>query len=423
MSDRNHSSANRTSTNRTSASAAPPASGWMKTIGTLVAAASVGLLVYAAGKTGATADKPLAQDAATSVESDSATAECCDPPPVKRKTRQVVEAGSRLPDPATANVPDAGEVEATQVSKDPPPAAAPEGMAWIPPGKYSMGSAYEPFGDARPIHAVELDGFWMDKHPVTNRQFAAFVEATDYVTVAELKPEAKDFPDVPPEALVPGSLVFVPSEGPVPLDNIARWWAFLPGASWRHPEGPESDIEGREDHPVVQVCFFDAEAYAEWAGKRLPSEAEWEYAARGGLTQKPYVWGDEFRPDGRFMANSWQGRFPYQNTKQDGWTRTSPVGTFAANGFGLFDMAGNVWQWCSDWYRPDYYANSPAKDPQGPIDSFDPHEPGIPKRVQRGGSFLCSDQYCSRYMPGGRGKGALDTGASHIGFRCVRSGR
>jgi formylglycine-generating enzyme len=207
----------------------------------------------------------------------------------------------------------------------------------------------------------------------------------------------------------------------VALNDVRGWWQYVPGASWRHPEGPKSSIEGRENHPVVHVCWDDAVAYCKWAGKRLPTEAEWEYAARAGMSQKPFVWGDEFRPKGKIMANTFQGRFPDGNKKEDGWDRTSPVKSYPANGFGLYDMAGNVWQWCADWYRPDYYAASPRKNPQGPSDSFDPEEPGVTKRSHRGGSFLCTDQYCSRYMPGGRGKGAPDTGSSHVGFRCVVS--
>ncbi len=284
-----------------------------------------------------------------------------------------------------------------------------------------MGSDDERFPDARPVHTVALDGFYMDRYPVTNAQFARFVEATGYVTIAERKPDPKDFPGVPADKLVPGAVVYSAPPKDVPLDDVRQWWRYVPGASWRHPEGPGSGIKGRENHPVVQVCWEDAAAYAKWAGKRLPTEAEWEYAARGGLSQKPYVWGDEFKPGGKPMANTFQGTFPNRNTKEDGYGRTSPVGSFAANGFGLYDMSGNVWQWCSDWYRPDYYEKSPGKDPQGPEDSFDPAEPGIPKRVQRGGSFLCTDQYCSRYMPGGRGKGDVLTGLSHVGFRCVVS--
>jgi formylglycine-generating enzyme required for sulfatase activity len=294
-------------------------------------------------------------------------------------------------------------------------------MVWIPPGQFLMGSEFGPFTDARPIHTVELDGFWIDKTPVTNEEFAKFVRATSYVTVAERSPSAKDYPQVPPDELAPGSVVFSPPEGPVPPDNHYLWWKYVKGACWKHPEGPGSDLNERAKHPVVHVCWEDANAYAKWIGKRLPTEAEWEYAARGGLTQMPYVWGKEFRPGGKFMANTWQGRFPFHNTKEDGWVRTSPVGSYPANGFGLYDMAGNVWQWCADWYRPDYYGYSPRRNPRGPDDSHDPNEPNIPKRVQRGGSFLCSDQYCSRYMPGGRGKGAVDTGSSHVGFRCVRS--
>jgi sulfatase modifying factor 1 len=326
-----------------------------------------------------------------------------------------------LPDPHAAKVPNAGTVLPTVVAKRPPPGPAPEGMVWIPGGRFAMGSDYAPFDDARPIHTVEVDGFWMDKTPVTNAQWEKFVKATGYVTVAERKPDPKDYPGVPEDKLVPGAVVFSPPDQPVPLDNIGQWWAWVPGANWRHPEGPNSTIKGRENHPVVHVCWEDAVAYCKWAGKRLPTEAEWEFAARGGMTQKPYVWGDEFRPGGEYQANTFQGRFPNENRKEDGYARTSPVGTYPPNKFGLYDMAGNVWEWCSDWFRPDYYAQSPVRNPQGPPDSYDPQEPGIPKKVQRGGSFLCTDQYCSRYMPGGRGKGATDTGTSHVGFRCVLS--
>jgi formylglycine-generating enzyme required for sulfatase activity len=297
----------------------------------------------------------------------------------------------------------------------------PPGMVWIPAGRFLMGSDFAAFDDARPLHKVEVSGFWMDATPVTNAQFARFVTATGYVTVAERRLNPKDFPGVPRDKLVPGSLVFSPPSHPVPLNDVSQWWSYIPGASWRHPEGPRSSVEGRANHPVVQVCWEDAAAYAKWAHKRLPTEAEWEYAARGGLRQMPYVWGREFSPHGKLMANTWQGRFPYSNARKDGYGGTSPVRTFPPNRFGLYDMAGNVWQWCSDWYRPDYYRHSPRRNPTGPPSSFDPAEPGIPKRVQRGGSFLCSSEYCSRYMPGGRGKGAVDTGASHTGFRCVLS--
>jgi formylglycine-generating enzyme required for sulfatase activity len=274
--------------------------------------------------------------------------------------------------------------------------------------------------DAKPVHQVWLDGFFIDKTEVTNREFEAFVRATGYVTVAEQKPDPKDFPDVPPEKLVAGSIVFTPPSVDVTYENPLVWWRYVPGASWRHPDGPESSTEGREGHPVVHVCWDDAVAYARWARKRLPTEAEWEYAARGGLERKRYVWGDELLPEGKWQVNNWQGRFPRENTAADGFPRTAPAGSFAPNGFGLFDMSGNVWEWCADWYRAGYNTEDKV-NPQGPPSSHDPLEPGTPKRVQRGGSFLCSDLYCTRYLPGSRGKGATDSGASNLGFRCVLS--
>jgi sulfatase modifying factor 1 len=299
-----------------------------------------------------------------------------------------------------------------------PSRPTPEGMVWVPGGSFWMGS--EELDDARPVHRVEVDGFWMDRTEVTNAQFARFVGETGYVTVAQRTPAPKDYPDTPPELLVAGSIVFSPPTVAVSLDQPLSWWRYVAGADWRHPEGPGSTIEGKDDHPVVQVCWDDAVAYARWAGKRLPTEAEWEYAARGGLEQKRYCWGDELQPGGQHRANIWQGRFPSQNTAADGFPRTAPVGCFPPNGYGLLDMAGNAWEWCADWYRPDSYAFSPPSNPSGPASSIDPDEPGVPKRVQRGGSFLCSDTYCTRYLPGARGKGAPDSAASHVGFRCVR---
>ena len=321
-----------------------------------------------------------------------------------------------------------------------PDSAPPAGMVWIPGGEFSMGCAdprgkpfggNDPMSDARPIHRVRVAGFWMDATEVTNDQFAAFVKATGHVTVAERPPRAEDFPGAPPENLVAGSIVFTPPQEPVALRDATgqahlRWWAYVPGACWRRPTGPESDLEGLGDTPVVHVAYEDAAAYARWSGKRLPTEVEWEFAARGGLAGAMYPWGDEFRPASSWMANTWQGRFPGENTAADGFAGVAPVGRFPANGYGLHDMAGNVWEWCSDWYRPDTYVRdagpdgrSVAVDPRGPEDSFDPQEPGQPKRVQRGGSFLCSDQYCSRYIVGTRGKGEISSATNHIGFRCV----
>jgi formylglycine-generating enzyme required for sulfatase activity len=258
----------------------------------------------------------------------------------------------------------------------------------------------------------------MDKTEVTNAQFEKFVKATGYVTVAERAPTKEEFPTAPPENLVAGSVVFSPPKTAVPLDSHYRWWNYVKGANWRHPAGPGSECKPNE--PVVQIAFDDVLAYCKWAGKRLPTEAEFEYAARGGLEKKPYVWGDEFTPGGKWMANTFQGHFPDKNTGDDGFLAAAPVGSFPANAFGLFDMAGNVWEWCSDWYRPGYSAD-PQRNPQGPTTSFDPSEPGTQKRVHKGGSFLCTPQYCTRYEPGGRGKGEPDTGTNHLGFRCVQS--
>jgi formylglycine-generating enzyme required for sulfatase activity len=294
-------------------------------------------------------------------------------------------------------------------------------MVWIPCGTFWMGASDPSVDDARPIHLVSLDGFWMDQTEVTNRQFGAFVQATGYMTVAEKKPEAAQFPGVPEDKLRAGSIVFSPPEKPVSYDDPLVWWSYVAGADWRHPEGPDSSIAGRDDYPVVHVCYDDALAYANWAGKRLPTEAEWEYAARGGLDRKKYVWGDTLTPGGKWQANNWQGRFPAENSALDGYPRLAPVASFPPNGFGLYDMAGNVWEWCSDWYRPGYEASreAPIVNPKGPDSSHDPMEPGVPKRVHRGGSFLCSDLYCTRYLPGARGKGEVDSAAAHLGFRCV----
>jgi formylglycine-generating enzyme len=318
-------------------------------------------------------------------------------------------------------------------NRDTPKDTPPEGMAWIPGGEFSMGASEPPASDqvgmqatydSRPVHRVYVDGFYMDKTDVTNREFAKFVSATGYVTVAERKPRAEDFPGAPPENLVAGSVVFAPPEHPVPLNDHFQWWTYIAGANWRHPSGPKSNIDGKESYPVVHIAYEDAEAYAKWAGKRLPTEAEWEFAARGGLAGKPFVWGDEFRPQGKWMANTHQGHFPNQDSGEDGYIGLAPVAQFPPNAYGLFDMSGNVWQWTSDWYRPDYYQQlvtigQIARNPQGPDSSYDPSEPTQPKKAQRGGSFLCTDQYCSRYIVGTRGKGEVSTGTNHLGFRCV----
>ena len=322
----------------------------------------------------------------------------------------------------------------TVENKRPPQVKAPEGMVWVPGGEFSMGAVDPPDMDevgmkgtldSRPIHRVYVDGFWMDKTHVTNEEFERFSKSTGYLTVAERTPTAEQFPGAPPENLVAGSVVFSPPDHPVPLNNHYQWWSYVKGANWRHPEGPQSSLKGRGRYPVVHIAYEDALAYAKWARKRLPTEAEWVFAARGGLAGKPYVWGDDFRPHGKWMANTYQGQFPLKDTGADGYVGVAQVAQFPPNKYGLYDMAGNVWQWVSDWYRPDYYAQlasagDVARNPKGPDSPYDPSEPTEKKRVHRGGSFLCTDQYCSRYMVGTRGKGEVSTGSNHLGFRCVK---
>ncbi len=308
-----------------------------------------------------------------------------------------------------------------------------EGMVWIPPGTFTMGSnAPLARPDEAPMHKVKLEGFWMDKTEVTNAQFAAFVEATGYVTTAEKAPNwdelKKSLPEGTPKPhdslLRAASLVFKPTEGPVNLNNYGNWWHWTNKANWRQPQGEGSSTKGKENHPVVHVSWDDAMAYAAWSGKRLPTEAEWEWAAKGGNDQNEYPWGSEQVLEGAAKANSWEGDFPYRNTLRDQFFYTAPVASFEPNAYGLYDMAGNVWEWCSDWYAYDYYktlAGQEVVNPLGPQKSFDPYQPYTPQRVMRGGSFLCNDTYCSGYRVASRMKSSPDTGLHHTGFRLVKS--
>jgi formylglycine-generating enzyme len=324
-------------------------------------------------------------------------------------------------------------------------AAGPKDMAWIPGGEFLMGSDHAlAQRNERPTHRVSVNGFWMDRTHVTNAQFREFVAATGYVTTAERKPDWEDLkvqlppdtPRPPDEAMIPGAMVFVGTDAPVDYRDLSRWWRYVPGADWKHPQGPGSNIDGKDNHPVVQVSYEDVGAYAKWAGKRLPTEAEWEFAARGGLEQATYAWGEEFKPNGESMANIWdvsrQGRFPVVNPKAGGATGTMRVGTFPPNGYGLVDMTGNAWQWASDWYRADFfdrelqqYGNSVIDNPRGPDDSWDPDDalgalPNAPRRVIRGGSFLCNVDYCLSYRPSARRGNDPMNPMSHVGFRLVK---
>jgi formylglycine-generating enzyme required for sulfatase activity len=306
-------------------------------------------------------------------------------------------------------------------------------MVYIPGGQFMMGADNEQAAqDEYPKHSVSVHDFWMDEHEVTNAQFAKFVEATGYITTAEKKPDweqmKKQLPPGTPKPdenqLVAASLVFTPTSGKVDLNDYSQWWRWVPGADWKHPDGPGSDIKGKENYPVIHVSWDDAMAYCKWAGKRLPTEAEWEFAARGGLINNIYPWGNEHVNKGKPKANSWEGSFPDKNTAVDGFISLAPVKSFPANGYKLYDMAGNVWEWCSDWYRNDYYesvnSSQGVKDPKGPADSYDPEEPTIPKHVTRGGSFMCNDSYCSGYRVSRRMKTSYDSSMSNLGFRCVR---
>jgi sulfatase modifying factor 1 len=319
--------------------------------------------------------------------------------------------------------------------------SGPLDMAWIPGGQFLMGSdTRQAQANERPAHAVHVHGFWMDRYHVTNAEFRKFVEATGYVTTAERAPDWETLkvqlppgtPRPPDSALIAGAMVFVGTDQPVPLEDYSRWWRYVPGANWRHPRGPDSSIQGKDNHPVVQVSYEDAQAYAKWIGKRLPTEAEWEFAARGGLEQATYAWGNQFTPDGKQMANVWQGQqpqaFPVVSPKGGGELGTSPVGSFPANGYGLSDMTGNAWQWVADWYRADQFRREASvgrviEEPKGPSDSWDPADPGVPvqapKRVTRGGSFLCNEDYCLSYRPSARRGTDPYNSMSHLGFRLV----
>ncbi|APZ95510.1 formylglycine-generating enzyme family protein [Fuerstiella marisgermanici] len=418
------------------------------------------LLVAAAGFTGVlfysntTADRPApevaraepadtpaataeADESATSEDSAAATIDpaiACNalgvPIPVVRDT-------SALHDPAVVKkiknkVP--GDVHRKLVKEQPTDLPADlkqrtEGMVWIPGGVAVMGGDTGP-PDEEPPHPIAIDGFWMDVTEVTNRQFKEFVDATGYVTLPERKPELRSIQPgsgldniaIQEEFNVPGSICSLQLNSREDIDpskGAYSWWQYMPGADWKHPEGPDSSIDDRMDHPVVHVSWPDAKAYCEWAGKQLPTEAQWEYAARGGMDGNFYPWGNIRTPDGEWKQNIWQGTFPIEDTAEDGFKTTAPVATFPPNAFGLHDMSGNVWEWCADYYQPDYYVTSPIHNPPGPDSSFDPQEPGIIKRVQRGGSFMCSDQYCIGYRVSARMKGEEDTGAFHTGFRCV----
>ena len=322
------------------------------------------------------------------------------------------------------------EFESVRLKRPQSPASEillPANLIRVPGGTFRMGSDKH-YPEEAPVHRVTVDGFWMDRTPVTNREFRKFIEATGYVTFAEIAPDPKDYPGALPHMLKPASLVFTPPNHPVDLRNCANWWSFEANANWRRPYGRRSSIRGLDDHPVVHVAYCDAQAYAAWVGKDLPTEAEWEFAARGGLDGAEFAWGDALTPDGRHMANTWQGEFPWQNLKEDGFERTSPVTAFPPNGYGLYDMIGNVWEWTADWFSQEHTADAPKaccipQNPRGGTEtgSYDPSQPKIriPRRVVKGGSHLCAPNYCRRYRPAARHAQPVDTSMSHVGFRCV----
>ena len=310
---------------------------------------------------------------------------------------------------------------------DLPPAR--DNMLWVPGGRFLMGSDHH-YPEEAPAHAAIVEGFWIDQYAVTNEQFAQFIDATGYVTLAEIPPRAEEYPGAKPEMLQPASVVFRKPAHRVDLRNHFNWWTYIPGANWRNPEGPQSSIENRAQHPVVHIAYQDAEAYANWVGKELPTEAEWEFAARGGLDGATYAWGEEFTPGGKSMANTWQGEFPWQNLCADGYAGTAPVGQFAPNGYGLFDMIGNVWEWTTDWYAARHPVTKPccgvANTKGGDREqSYDPQMPEIkiPRKVIKGGSFLCAPNYCRRYRPAARMAQPIDTAACHVGLRLISRGK
>jgi formylglycine-generating enzyme required for sulfatase activity len=299
------------------------------------------------------------------------------------------------------------------------------GMVWIPGGTFQMGSD-KFYAEEQPIHKVTVDGFWMDQHTVTNEEWSRFINETGHVTFAERPAKAEDYPGAAAELLAPASVVFRMPKSPVDLANCYNWWTYVRGADWRHPDGPESSAQDRAKHPVVHVAYEDVEAYARWIGKELPTEAEWEFAARGGLDSADFVWGNDFTPRGVHMANTWQGEFPWQNLKADGFEGTAPVGSFPPNGYGLYDMAGNVWEWTTDWFQEHSKIQRVccgSLNPKGGVEeaSYDPRQPSIkiPRRVMKGGSYLCSPNYCRRYRPAARMPQPIDTSTCHLGFRCI----